>query len=429
MKILLVGTGGVGEAIARIALERDPEGIIFNTLILGDFDSERLRVVQGKLKDIKRFPTEVMDAKKKADIIRVAKKYDVDLILNSCDPSFNEVIFDAAYEAEKNYLDMAMTLSEPHPTEPFSKINKVFGDYQFAQNEKWQKKQLFALVGMGMDPGTSNVFARFSVNHLFDQVKKIMIMDGDNISVEGYDVPFGFSVWTTLDECTKPALIWTREKGLHAAPPHSGLIEFEFPAGIGKLELVDVEHEEVPMLTRTMTDIKTAKGVESIHFKYALGADFIKMLQNLRELNLTRIDMKVPGTELTPRDVVAKMAASPVELAPLYKGKACIGAYVEGIKDGLERKTFVYQVTDSEDMMRRIECGPVVGQTAYNAVIALELVAKGIWKSEGVVCPDQLPPEPFIALMDEYDFYAGLMDYDSEYKLALDKQNLLNMVK
>src|SRR5512136_257689 len=127
MKVLLVGVGGVGEAIAAIAKPRKWVELV----VLADYNLERAKEVQKKLKDPDRFPVEWIDANKRDLIEGMAKKYKVDLIMNACDPSFNEPIFDAAYNAGCNYMDMAMTLSSPHPEKPFEKCGVKLGDYQF----------------------------------------------------------------------------------------------------------------------------------------------------------------------------------------------------------------------------------------------------------------------------------------------------------
>ena len=183
MKVLLVGTGGVGEAIATIAKKRP----WVEHIVLTDYNTERLNEVQAKLGDSQRFPIEWIDAGDQKLIVDLAKKYKVDLIMNACDPSFNVPIFDAAFEYGCTYMDMAMTLSEPHPDNPFEVTGIKLGDYQFERGEQWEKKGLLALVGLGVEPGMADVFARYAQDHLFDEIDEIGIRDGANIEVRGYE--------------------------------------------------------------------------------------------------------------------------------------------------------------------------------------------------------------------------------------------------
>src|SRR5215216_8114737 len=156
MKVLLVGVGGVGEAIAAIAKPHQWMELI----VLADYNVKRAEEVQQKLSDPNRFPVEFLYAGKQEQIEALAKKYDVDLIMNAVDPVFNKQIFDAAYNVGVTYMDMAMTLSEPHPTDPFHKTGVKLGDYQFNKSKEWEEKGLLALVGFGVEPGMADVFAR-----------------------------------------------------------------------------------------------------------------------------------------------------------------------------------------------------------------------------------------------------------------------------
>ena len=423
MKILLVGTGGVGEAAAIIASKRDPKGEWLDIMVLSDFNLERAEAVSKKIADA-RFPAEKVNARNKDEVKALVQKYHADLLFNACDPTFNDILFDAAYECGIQYVDMALSMSVPHPTEPYHKTNVIMGDYQFAKHEDWEKRGLLALVGIGMDPGAVNVFARFAQKHYFDEIDEISIKDGGNLTAEGYDIVFGFSIWTTIDECLNPPVKWHKDKGIYPVEPFSEPEFFTFPDGIGEQELVNVEHEEIVMLARYMGD-----SIRKVDFKYGLGSDFITMLKNLRALRLDDKDTVVKGTNLTPRDLVGLIAPSPVEVADKLKGKCCVGTLVTGKKDGLERKVFLYQTSDSEEMMARIGCGCVVGQTAYNPVIAFELLAKGKWQGKGVLGPECFDPDEFIRLADEYDFYMGMMEMESEYKKKLDKEVLLNTLE
>jgi len=228
LKILMVGTGGVGEAAAVIASQRDPRGKWLELMVLSDFDQERAEQVSKRIGDV-RFPAEKVNARNKEEVTALVKKYNVDLLYNACDPSFNENLFDVAFECNVHYMDMALTLSVPHPEDPYNKTNIKMGDYQFSKHEEWEKKKLLALVGIGMDPGAVNVFARFAEKHLFDEIDEISIKDGGNLRADGYDITFGFSIWTTIDECLNPPFKWEKDKGIYTVEPFSEPELFVFP--------------------------------------------------------------------------------------------------------------------------------------------------------------------------------------------------------
>jgi len=109
-------------------------------MVLADYNVERAKEVQKKLGDENRFPVEFIDAGKQENIEELARKHNVDLIMNSVDPIFNKQIFDAAFNVGAKYMDMAMTLSEPHPTDPFNQSGVKLGDYQFDKTKEWEEK-------------------------------------------------------------------------------------------------------------------------------------------------------------------------------------------------------------------------------------------------------------------------------------------------
>lgn len=413
MKVLLVGTGGVGEAIAKIAARRDPKGEWLEKMVLSNRSVARAEKLSAYLGDSDRFPAEAINARSKDDIVAMAKKYDVDLIMNACDPTFNMTIFEAAHEAGCTYIDMAMSLSEPHPTDPYNLCGKKLGDDQFAQKKRWEDKGVLAIVGSGVEPGMADIFARYAEKHLFDEIEEIGIRDGNNLEVPGMDVVFGFSIWTTIEECLNPPAIWDRSKGgWHTTEPFSGTEVFHFPEGIGPQEVVNVEHEEVLLVPRYID-----KGLQKVTFKYGIGQEFIEVLKILRALGLdSKEKVKVGGAEVSPRDVIAVTAPNPALIGDKMIGKTAAGTWVKGKKDGLEREVYLYQVADNKDCMDRLGSQAVVAQTAFTPVIMMELLAKGTWKGVGVEGPEFFDPDPFIRLMKDYEFPAGVVEMDSVYK-------------
>ena len=400
MKVLLVGVGGVGEAIAVIAKSH----AWVERVVLADYNLERVKEVQVKLGDLQRFPGEWVDASQQELIERLAKKYKVDLIMNACDPSFNVPIFEAAYGYGCNYMDMAMTLSEPHPEEPFKKTGVKLGDYQFERAHLWEKKGLLALLGLGVEPGMADVFARYAQDHLFDEIEEVGIRDGANLEVRGYEFAPNFSIWTTIEECLNPPVIWEKERGWYTTEPFSEPETFEFPEGIGPVECVNVEHEEVLLVPRWVK-------CKRVTFKYALGDQFIGVLKTLHMLGLDNKEpIKVKDVMVAPRDVVAACLPDPAHLGDKMFGKTSAGTWVKGIKDGKPKQVYIYQVADNEECMKRLGCQTVVAQTAFNAVIGWDLIEHGIWKGAGVYGPEAFDPVPFMNKMAEYGFPYGIKE-------------------
>ena len=417
MRVLLVGTGGVGEAIANLAKIMDPRSEWLEQLVLADYDLERARAIGARLADPGRFPAERVDAGKQEQVAALAKKHKADLIMNACSPQFNMPIFEAAFQAGCNYMDMAMSLSERHPSDPFRKTHVKLGDLQYARAADWEEKGLLAVLGSGVEPGMVDVFARYAADHLFDELHELNVRDGANLRVEGYEIAFGFSIWTTIEECLNPPVIWEREKGWYTTEPFSEPEIFELPGGIGPVKMINVEHEEVLQMPRYLKD----RGLEKVTFKYGLEPEFIQVLKTLQALGLdSPRKVRVGDVEVAPRDVIGVTAPDPARMGKHMFGKTAAGLWAKGLKEGVERNVYIYQVADNQECMRYMGSQAVVAQTAFNPLIMMELLARGIWKGKGVQNPEYFPAEPFMARMESCGFPAGMMEMDSEYRRRRD---------
>jgi saccharopine dehydrogenase-like NADP-dependent oxidoreductase len=403
MRILLVGAGGVGDAIAKIAARRS----FFEVLVVSDYDLARaertvawIAVRHPEAAD--RFVAERIDASDADSVAAVARAHRATHVMNAVEPKFVPTVFAGALAADADYLDMAMSLSEPHPERPYEETHIKLGDDQFALAPDWEKVGRLALVGMGVEPGLSDVFARYAADHMFAEIDELGTRDGANLVVRddhGNEIfAPSFSIWTTIEECLNPPVIWEKERGWYTTPPFSEPEVFTFPEGIGPVECVNVEHEEVLLMPRALD-------AKRVTFKYGLGEEFIGILKTLHQLGLdSTTPIRVRSADgpvlVAPRDVVAAALPDPATLGPRMTGKTCAGVWVTGTgTDGNPREVYLYHVSDNEWTMREYESQCVVWQTALNPVIALELLADGTWSGLGVLGPEAFDAAPFLELM------------------------------
>ncbi|MFJ9338727.1 saccharopine dehydrogenase family protein [Streptomyces sp. NPDC101733] len=397
MRVLLVGAGGVGSAITKIAARRD----FFDHFVVADYDPARARAAVAALGDEeRRFSACAVDASDEEAVTRLLTERGCDVLMNATDPRFVMPLFNAALAAGSHYLDMAMSLSRPHPDDPHRACGVKLGDEQFERAAQWEESGRLALVGMGVEPGLSDVFARYAADELFDEIEEIGIRDGANLTVEGHDFAPSFNIWTTIEECLNPPVVYERERGWFTTEPFSEPEVFDFPEGIGPVECVNVEHEEVLLVPRWV-------GARRVTFKYGLGDDFIGKLKTLHALGLdSTAPVTVRGEDgpvrVSPRDVVAACLPDPATLGERMTGKTCAGTWVTGTKDGRPREAYLYHVVDNQWSMREYGSQAVVWQTAVNPVVALELLATGVWSGVGVLGPEALPPRPFLDLLTAY---------------------------
>ena len=411
MRIYIVGAGGVGNALARLLATRS----FYDHVVIADYDPDRADkavawIAKNHPNKKDHFSASTIDASSPTAISRELRDHDATWVVNAVEPGFVESIFQGSFDAGVNYLDMAMSLSSPHPTDPYNQPGVKLGDWQFEREDQWQDAGRLAIVGMGVEPGLSDVFARYAQDELFSEIDELGVRDGANLVVTDADgkeifAP-SFSIWTTIEECLNPPIIWEKDTGWFTTSPFSEPEVFNFPEGIGPVECVNVEHEEVLLMPRWLD-------AKRVTFKYGLGEEFISVLKTLSTLGL---DATTPTTvrttpgadgrrgvaEVSPRDVVAAVLPDPAEIGPVMTGKTCAGVWVTGKgKDGEPKEVYVYHVADNQWTMEHFDTQCVVWQTALGPAVALECVANGTWSGVGVLGPEAFDAKPFLELMSK----------------------------
>ncbi|MBA3606672.1 MAG: saccharopine dehydrogenase NADP-binding domain-containing protein [Acidimicrobiia bacterium] len=395
MRVLVVGAGGVGSAFVTIASRRPA----IEHITVADIDAGRAAFATATAAgndDGDRVVATTVDASSADTVAELITAHRIDVVLNACDPRFNPPIFDAALAAGCHYVDMAMHMSVPHPERPFSEVGVMLGDAQFAVADQWEARGKMALVGMGVEPGFSDVAARYASDELFSRIDEIGVRDGADLVIEGHDFAPTFSIWTTIEECLNPPIVYERERGWFTTEPFSEPEMFRFPEGIGPLGCVNVEHEEVVLMPRWLD-------VGRVTFKYGLGDEFIAVLRTLHKLGLdNKHPIEVRGVSISPRDVVAAVLPNPAELGAEMRGRTCAGTWVKGLdKECREREIYLYHIVDNAWSMREFGHQAVVWQTAVMPAVAIELLATGVWSGAGVLGPEALPADPFLELLDQ----------------------------
>ncbi len=381
MRVLSIGAGGVGSASAFIAQRRS----FFEQWVVADYETSRVTDLLERVSD-PRFMGVTVDAGNQHDVEQIIRDYEITHVLNVIDPRFVMPIFNACAATGAHYMDTAMSLSRP---------GVKLGDDQFAQEQEWLARGQLALCGMGVEPGLADVFARYAADHLFSEIDEVGIRDGANLVVDGYDFAPSFSIWTTIEECLNDPIIWEKSKGWFTTEPFSEPEFFEFPEGIGSVECVNVEHEEVVLVPRWI-DCKR------VTFKYGIGSEFIDVLKTLHKLGLDKTQpVNVRGQQVSPRDLVASVLPDPATIGHLMHGKTCAGTWVTGKgKDGNQRQVYLYHVADNAWTMQEYGVQAVVWQTAMNPLVALELLATGVWSGAGVLGPEAFDSVPFLELLE-----------------------------
>jgi saccharopine dehydrogenase-like NADP-dependent oxidoreductase len=391
MRVLIIGAGGVGTAVARTVARWG----LFEHVAVADYDHDRAKEAVAGAGD--RFAAFKVNANKDSEVAELIRHERCDVVLNAVDPRFVMPIFRAALDAGVTYLDMAMSLSHPHPSDPYHVPGVKLGDEQFALAADWERRGQLALCGIGVEPGLADVFARYASDHLFSAIDEVGVRDGANLVVEGYEFAPTFSIWTTIEECLNPPIVWERDRQWYTTEPFSEPEVFTFPAGIGPIECVNVEHEEVLLVPRWLD-------ARRVTFKYGLGDEFIGVLKTLHKLGLdSTTPVRVGNHEVPPRDLVAACLPDPALLGDRMSGVTCAGTWVRGTgTDGSPREVYLHHVVDNAWSMAEFGSQAVVWQTAINPIVALELLDSGVWSGAGVLGPEALPADPFLDLVNSH---------------------------
>ena len=384
MRLLIIGTGGVGTSVAKIIKRAGKEGEWAQKVVLSDYNVARAETVAKDVND-PRFVPEKIDARDPESIKAVVKKHDITWVLNTVEPEFNETIFDTCYELGIGYMDCAMTLSKRHPEKPFELAHIKLGDYQFERHEAWKEKGIMALVGSGVEPGMADVFAAYAQKHLFDEIDEVNVRDGDNYEIPGYEgVAFGFSVWTTIEECLNPPVVWEKGKGWFTTENFSEPEIFSFPGGIGDIEVINVEHEEVMLVPRVID-------CNRVTFKYGVPREMRQLLLNLRDVGMAEAEkkIKVGDAEIAPRDLLVKVVPDPQEVSKNMIGEKGCAGYL-GYRNERRPEKIRLPLSDCGQprmhgqVRNQLRCG---SDRCKARSSCWKLIAKDIWYLDGVHGP------------------------------------------
>jgi saccharopine dehydrogenase (NAD+, L-lysine-forming) len=350
-------------------------------LIIADAVSARAVSLADRLND-PRVRAITLDAGNQKDSTRAIRQTGTTILLNAALPATNLAVMRACLDAGCHYIDMASGGSDADG------IPKL--EDQFALDAAFKQRDLLALLGMGADPGTTNVYAAYAAKHLLDEVTELHVRDGDNSVCQGHDgFIAAFSPWVFIDECLCKAVSW-RDGRFHLEEPLTGREPFDFPE-LGILNCYYVDHEESKTLPRFFP------GARVVDFKLCLDDMTRESLRAMKRLGFSRTDrVAVRGVEVVPRDLLVSLLPDPKDLAGRLRGKTCVGTLARGTADGEQLSYYLYNVADHEEVYASLGVQATAYQTGIPPVIAAQLIAEGVWAGAGVRSPEEFDPDPFL---------------------------------
>jgi saccharopine dehydrogenase (NAD+, L-lysine forming) len=377
VKVLVLGAGAVGTVSAlKFAKEA-----VLEKLVIADAVSARASLLADRLNDL-RVSAICLDAGDRAAVANAIRQTGTTLVLNAALPATNLDVMRACLDAGCDYIDLASGGTDADG------IPKM--DDQFALDAEFKAAGRLALLGMGADPGTTNVYAAYAAKHLLDIVTELRVRDGDNSVCHGHDgFIAAFSPWVMIDECLCKAVSY-RGGRYHLEEPLTGLEPFDFPE-LGVRNCYYVDHEESKTLPRFFPAART------IDFKLCMDDATVETLRVIKRLGLSSKDrVKVGNLMIAPRDLVVSLLPQPKDLAGRMRGQTCVGTLAKGFKNGEPRAYYIYNVSDHETVYRELGVQATAYQTGIPPVIAARLIGMGVWRGAGVMSPEQFNPDPFL---------------------------------
>jgi saccharopine dehydrogenase (NAD+, L-lysine-forming) len=381
-KVLIIGAGGVGGVVTHKCAQL-PD--VFPEIILASRNEEKCKKIAAQLS--RPIRTAQVDADNVEQLTELLKKEKPSLVINVALPYQDLHIMDACLNAGVHYLDTA----NYEPPE----VAKFEYKWQWAYQDKFQKAGLMALLGSGFDPGVTNVYTAYIKKHCLDEIHELDIIDA-NAGNHGQPFATNFNPEINIREVTAKGRYWQNGEWVET-DPLSVKDSFDFPEGIGPMDIYLMYHEELESIVKHFPEIKRAR------FWMTFSQNYLKHLEVLQNVGMTSIEpVLYNGVEVIPLQFLKSVLPDPSSLGPLTKGRTCIGCVAKGIKDGKEKIVYIYNICDHEECYREVQSQAISYTTGVPAMIGAKMMLENKWMKPGVWNMEQFDPDPFMEDLNKY---------------------------
>ena len=375
-KALIIGAGGVGTVVTQ-KIAANP---VFTDVMLASRTKSKCDAVAAAIGG-NRVKTAEVDADSVPQLCELFRAFKPDIVVNVALPYQDLTIMDACLECGCNYLDTANY-------EPKDEAHFEYS-WQWAYQERFQKAGRMAVLGSGFDPGMTNVFCAYVQKHLLDEVHYVDIVDCNGGS-HGKAFATNFNPEINIREITARGRYWENGEWIETDPLSQSMM-FDYP-GVGERKSFLLYHEELESLAKNL------KGLKRIRFWMTFGESYLKHLEVMQNIGITRIDeVEFNGQKIVPIQFLKALLPDPASLAANYTGKTSIGCLCEGIKDGKKKRYFIYNICDHAETYKEVRAQAVSYTTGVPAVTGAVMMVTGKWQGAGVWNMEQLDPDPFLA--------------------------------
>jgi saccharopine dehydrogenase (NAD+, L-lysine-forming) len=378
-KVLIIGAGGVGQVVThKCAQRRD----IFSEITLASRTKSKCDVIAAQLGG--SISTARVDADNVPELVTLIRAEQPALVINVALPYQDLHIMEACLEAGVDYLDTANY-------EPLDSAHFEYS-WQWAYQSRFREKGLMALLGSGFDPGVTNVYTALAAKKYLDTVEELDIIDA-NAGSHGQPFATNFNPEINIREVTAICRHWENGQWVES-PPLTTRHSFDFPEGIGPMNIYRLYHEELESIVRHIPTIRKAQ------FWMTFSDNYLKHLEVLQNVGMTRIDeVEFNGQKIVPIQFLKALLPDPGSLGPLTKGKTCIGVIARGLKDGQRKQVYIYNICDHEACYREVRSQAISYTTGVPAVVGAIMMLTGRWHAPGVWNMEQFDPELFLEVL------------------------------
>jgi saccharopine dehydrogenase (NAD+, L-lysine forming) len=378
-KVLIIGAGGVGGVVAHKCAA---ETAVFSDVMLASRTVAKCDKIAAEIRDLggRAIQTARVDADQVPEMVALLRSYQPRVVINVALPYQDLSIMEACLEAGVDYLDTANY--EPPD------VAKFEYKWQWAYQDRFKEKGLMAVLGSGFDPGVTNVFCAYVQKHLLDEIHSVDIVDC-NAGSHGKAFATNFNPEINIREITARGRYWEDGEWKETEPLSESMM-FDYP-GVGERKSFLLYHEELESL------VKNLRGLRRIRFWMTFGESYLKHLEVLQNVGMTRIDpVEFQGQQIVPIQFLKALLPDPASLAANYTGKTSIGCLCEGVKNGQRKRYFIYNICDHAETYREVRAQAVSYTTGVPAVTGAVMIATGKWQGHGVFNMEQLDPDPFL---------------------------------
>ena len=405
--VLIIGAGGVAQVTAHKVAQWRAE---FGALHIASRTTAKAEAIVAGIRakghlDGTDMAVHALDGTDKPAVIALIRAVQAGIVINVGSPFINMTVLEACIETGAAYMDTAIH----EEADKICETPPWYANYEWKRREECEKAGVTAILGAGFDPGVVNAYAKLAYDEYFDKIDSIDIVD-INAGTHGRYFATNFDPEINFREFTGQVWTWQNNQWVSNKMFEIGK-EWDLPV-VGKQKAYLTGHDEVHSLSQILK-------VPNVRFWMGFSDHYINVFTVLKNIGLLseKPVRTAEGVEVVPLKVVKAVLPDPGSLAPDYTGKTCIGDLVKGTKDGKEREVFIYNVADHKEAFEEVGSQGISYTAGVPAVAAAMLIATGEWDVKKMANVEDLPPQPFLGLLNKIGLPTRIRDENGDRAL------------